>query len=190
MRAFVKRSAIFDFSDRRSVTHLFPPYWSQNLRDMEDAYTKLNYLLWLTRRFNRITLSRTEWDAYIGSLVRDGIRREDAIKFGEDEIARFREYAVPQLLPLILSISSYTNSQHGIDEAGLPTNTFYHTREAWERNPFLYCECTNCIVAHMISGGNGDISIPEHHMEEWRRNQGAQQAPNNSIIVSKHDSVE
>ena len=157
---------------------------------MEDAYTKLNYLLWLTRRFNRITLSRTEWDAYIGSLVRDGIRREDAIKFGEDEIARFREYAVPQLLPLILSISSYTNSQHGIDEAGLPTNTFYRTREAWERNPFLYCECTNCIVAHMISGGNGDISIPEHHMEEWRRNQGAQQAPNNSIIVSKHDSVE
>ena len=177
-------------SDRRSVTHLFPPYWCQNLRDMEDAYTKLNYLLCLTRRFNRITLSRTEWDAYIGSLVKDGIRREDAIKFGEDEIARFREYAVPQLLPLILSISSYTNSQHGINEAGQPTNTFYRTREAWERNPFLYCECTNCIVAHMISGGNGDISIPEHHMEEWRRNQGAQQAPNNSIIVSKHDSVE
>ena len=177
-------------SDRRSVTHLFPPYWSQNLRDMEDAYTKLNYLLWLTRRFNRITLSRTEWDAYIGSLIRDRISREDAIKFGEDEITRFREYAVPQLLPLLLSISSYTNSERGVNQADQLSNTFYRTRKARELNPFLYCECTNCIVAHMISGGNGDISIPEHHMEEWRRNQGAQQAPNNSIIVSKHDSVE
>ena len=85
------------FSDRRSVTHLFLPYWSQNLRDMEDAYTKLNHLLFLTRGFNRVTLSRTEWDAYIRSLIRDRISREDAIKFGKDKIARFREYGVPQL---------------------------------------------------------------------------------------------
>ena len=74
--------------------------------------------LFLQRRFNRITLSHTEWDAYIGSLIRDRISREDAIKFGEDEVTRFREYVVPQLLPLLLSISSYTNSEHGINQAG------------------------------------------------------------------------
>ena len=181
---------VFILSDRRSVTHLFPPYWNQQLRDMEDAYTKLNYLLFLTRRFNRITLSRTEWDAYIGSLVKDGISREEATQFGNDEVARFREYAVPQLLPLLLSITSHTESEHGINQAGQPTNTFYRTRKAWELNPFLYCECSKCIVAHLISGRNGDISIPDHHMEEWRRNQEAQQRAMNSSIISKHDSVE